>query len=176
MKKKTLKKLKKISQQYQAKNSITSTAQNITKRNNRRAIFLALVILYCSSLILYVTIVYVSENRNNPTEESSIKVDSPLLYEDDQQMFGVASYYDYVLDSGWSSIGHNVCATRDYERFSRVRVTNTDNGKHVDCTVTDYGPDYSVFPERIVDLSSHAFSQIESTKMGIANVSVKQIE
>ena len=89
--------------------------------------------------------------------------------------YGVASYYDYVLDSGWSSVGHYVCATRDFIRYSYVKATNVANGKSVVCKVTDYGPDASIFPERIIDLSSTAFNAISSTKMGIIEVSVEQL-
>ena len=85
---------------------------------------------------------------------------------------GVASYYDYTLDSGWSSLGHNVCATRDWERYSYVRVTNIANGKSIVCKITDYGPEEAIFPERIVDLSSHAFSQIADLKLGVINVTI----
>lgn len=86
---------------------------------------------------------------------------------------GKASYYDYILKTGWSSKGHKVCATRDYKRGSTLRVTNLSNGKTVDCLVTDYGPDVSVHPDRIIDLSSHAFSLLADTKLGIINVSVQ---
>lgn len=89
---------------------------------------------------------------------------------------GVASYYDYTLDSGWSSIGHFVCATRDFERYSCVKATNVANGRSVYCKVTDYGPDESIFPERVIDLSSTSFSAISSTKLGIADVIVEQAE
>jgi len=95
----------------------------------------------------------------------------------DNALYGVASYYDYVLESGWSSVGHYVCATRDFERYSKVLVTNLDNGKFVVARVTDYGPDASIFPERIVDLSSTAFRAIGNTKLGILkNVKVEYYE
>jgi len=86
---------------------------------------------------------------------------------------GKASFYDYVLKSGWSSKGRLVCATRDFPRYSTVKVTNKANGKSVTCKVTDFGPDASVFPDRVVDLSSHAFSQIASLGQGVINVSVE---
>lgn len=89
---------------------------------------------------------------------------------------GVASYYDYVLDSGWSSVGHFVCATRDFDRGSCIEATNVANNQSVYCKVTDYGPDASVFPERVIDLSSTAFSAISDTRLGIANVVVRYTE
>ena len=88
---------------------------------------------------------------------------------------GKASYYDYLLPSGWSSKGHRVCASRNFERGTTIRVTNLDNKKEVDCLVTDYGPDGHLFPERVVDLSSYSFSQIAETKQGVINVSVKKV-
>jgi len=99
---------------------------------------------------------------------SDSKIESPI-----KSQFGVASYYDYILDSGWSSLGHRVCATRDWERYSYIKVTNIDNGLSVVCKVTDYGPDESIFPERIVDLSSFAFSQIAELKLGIINIKIE---
>ena len=89
---------------------------------------------------------------------------------------GGASYYDYVLKSGWSSVGHRVCATRDFVRGSMVRATNVANGKSVDCKVTDYGPSFEVFPDRIIDLSSTAFSMISDKKLGVADVIVEQLD
>jgi len=85
---------------------------------------------------------------------------------------GVASYYDYTLDDGWSSLGHRVCATRNWDRYSYIKVTNVANGKSVVCKVTDYGPEEAIFPERIVDLSSYSFSQIADLKLGIINVTI----
>ena len=87
---------------------------------------------------------------------------------------GIASYYDYKIGD-WSSIGHRVCATRDFIRYSMVKVTNKDNNKSVTCKVLDYGPDESIFPERVVDLSSTAFSIIADRKLGTVNVIVEQL-
>lgn len=87
--------------------------------------------------------------------------------------FGVASYYDYVLDSGWSSKGHRVCAARDWPRGTMLKVKNIENGKEVICKVTDYGPSKEIHPDRIVDLSSFSFSQIENLGRGIVKVSVE---
>lgn len=89
---------------------------------------------------------------------------------------GVASYYDYTLASGWSSKGHYVAASRDFERYSFVRVTNLENGKSVDVKITDYGPDESIYPERIIDLSSTAFSQIASLWAGVVEVRVDSLD
>lgn len=87
----------------------------------------------------------------------------------EQGVKGVASYYDYVLDTGWSSVGHYVCATRDFERYSYVTVTDLDTGKSVNCKVTDYGPDEAIHPDRVVDLSSTAFIALKSSELGVIN-------
>lgn len=89
---------------------------------------------------------------------------------------GKASFYDYILPSGWSSKGHRVCASRDHKRGVIIRVTNVKNGKQVDCLVTDYGPDKKIFPDRVVDLSSHAFAKIADPKLGLAMVTIKEVK
>lgn len=126
--------------------------------------FLILIILLTLFMLTGCSesVVIVDESKGFPIAETKIR-------------YGIASYYDYVLDSGWSSVGHYVCATRDFIRYSYVRATNVANGKSVVCKVTDYGPDASIFPERIIDLSSTAFSAISSTKMGVIEVSVEQL-
>lgn len=90
-----------------------------------------------------------------------------------KRLAGVASYYDYVLDSGWSSKGHHVCATRDFPRYSTVLVRVGD--KATTCKVTDYGPDASVHPERVIDLSSTAFSDLAPLSQGLVDVIVEQL-
>ena len=88
---------------------------------------------------------------------------------------GEASYYDYVLDSGWSSVGHYVCAVRDFEKYSMVKATNMLNGRSVICKVTDYVPDELEFPERIIDLSSTAYKEIADLEVGVIPVRVEYV-
>jgi rare lipoprotein A (peptidoglycan hydrolase) len=88
---------------------------------------------------------------------------------------GKASWYDYVLADGWSSKGHFVCAARHFERSTIVRVTNLENGKAVQCLVTDYGPDEDMHPDRVIDLSSTSFRRIASLKQGIIRVKVEAL-
>lgn len=80
---------------------------------------------------------------------------------------GVASWYDYTLADGWSSVGHYVCASRDFARKTRLRVTDLSTGKQVDCTVTDY----IEHPGRVIDLSSTAFAALKPLKYGL----IKQV-
>lgn len=87
------------------------------------------------------------------------------------RMEGIASWYDYSLSGEQWSRGHNTCATRDFKRYSTLVVTNLDNGKSVECYDNDYGPEIQT--GRLIDLSSHAFSEIASLGRGLANVSVR---
>lgn len=82
-------------------------------------------------------------------------------------IYGVASFYDYELDSGWSSKGHRVCAMRDVPRGTMVKVTDLSTGRSTKCLTTDYGPEKEIFPDRVIDLSSTAFSDIKPLKYGI---------
>jgi len=121
--------------------------------------------------IIIILILFLSSCSSNKEQESNRYF---LPENDDKVLTGVASYYDYTIGD-WSSIGHYVCATRDFIRYSFVEVTNLDNGKSVEVLITDYGPDESTYPDRIIDLSSTAFSTISDSKLGLANVSVKQL-
>ena len=121
--------------------------------------------------IIIILILFLSSCSSNKEQESNRYF---LPENDDKVLTGVASYYDYTIGD-WSSIGHYVCATRDFIRYSFVEVTNLDNGKSVEVLITDYGPDESIHPDRIIDLSSTAFSTISDSKLGLANVSVKQL-
>lgn len=86
---------------------------------------------------------------------------------------GKASYYDYVLKSGWSSKGSDVCAVRDWPRGTYLEVTS--GSKTVICKVTDYGPSKAIHPDRIIDLSSHAFQQLSPLSRGVIPVTVKVV-
>lgn len=88
---------------------------------------------------------------------------------------GIASYYDYKLPSGWSSKGHRVAASRFYKRGTRLLVTNLANGAQIEVVVTDYGPDESIYPERVIDLSSYAFSFLTNPAYGLARVRVEEL-
>jgi len=109
-----------------------------------------------------------------PQELQQEKFQNKLPENKNKVEYGIASYYDYTIGD-WSSVGHYVCATRDFIRYSYVRATNVANGKTVEVCVTDYGPDESIHPDRIIDLSSTAFNTISSTKLGLVDVKVEQL-
>lgn len=87
-----------------------------------------------------------------------------------------ASWYDYQLDGIWWSKDHRTAASRDYPRGSTLKVCNTQNLACVEVYVNDYGPDGAIHPDRAIDLSSYAFSQISDLSLGLANVSIERIK
>lgn len=80
---------------------------------------------------------------------------------------GKASWYKYK--SG------NYAASPDFPKGSKIRVYNTDNGKFVDVTINDYGPDRRIHPDRVIDLEKNAFAKISSLGSGIANVRIEPL-
>ena len=56
-----------------------------------------------------------------------------------------------------------------------IEVINVENGKRVEVLINDYGPEYEVHPDRALDLSSFAFSQIADLQTGIAKVEYREI-
>jgi hypothetical protein len=133
-------------------------------------IFLATIVI-----IILGCLAVLSDNREDTSYDVEIsQIEANFEPESD---IGVASYYDYCLDSGWCSIGHRVCATRHQEwRYKMIKVTNLENGEWVICKQTDHGPDKNLHPDRIVDLSSYAFSLISDTKLGLFNAKIELVE
>jgi rare lipoprotein A len=145
---------------------------------NKKTSKYSLTILVIISLILGAIIYnlghFFEETNNVPQIEYKTQIQAPVY--SGKVLEGVASFYDYYLEEyDWSSIGHFVCATRDFERYSYVEVTNLDNGFMVKCLVTDHGPNKEIHPDRIIDLSSTSFKALGNIKLGLLNVRVKQL-
>jgi len=81
---------------------------------------------------------------------------------------GQASWYAYK--------GGNFAASPDFPKGSRLRVTNLANGKFIDVTVNDYGPNRLRLPNRVIDLDKQAFKKIASLGAGLVNVKVEPLE
>jgi D-alanyl-D-alanine endopeptidase (penicillin-binding protein 7) len=81
---------------------------------------------------------------------------------------GKASWYSYKKGL--------FTASPDFAKGSILRVYNLDNGKFVDVTVNDYGPERNAHPDRVVDLDKVAFKKIASTGAGTANVRIEIIK
>lgn len=82
--------------------------------------------------------------------------------------YGVASYYFHRRYPGELIAAHPY-----YKMQSKVKVTDLENGKSVIVTVVDRGPNQTVHPDRVIDLSTTAFRQIASTRQGTAQVKVE---
>lgn len=80
---------------------------------------------------------------------------------------GQASWYAYK--------GGMFAASPDYAKGSVLRVHNLDNGKFVDVTVNDYGPNRALHPNRVIDLDKQAFQKIASLSEGLTNVKVEPL-
>lgn len=91
-----------------------------------------------------------------------------VMSETGKMSLGKASWYKYK--NGFFA------ASPDYEKGSILRVYNTKNGKYVDVTVNDYGPDRAKHPDRVVDLDLVAFKKIASPADGIISVRVEPIK
>lgn len=72
---------------------------------------------------------------------------------------GQASWYGYR--------GCDCAASPDYPKDSLLRVINLANDKSVIVKVNDYGPDRSLYPERVIDLDKVAFQRLAPVRQGI---------
>jgi len=66
-------------------------------------------------------------------------------------------------------------ASPDYPKGSVLKVTNLSNGKTIEVTVNDFGPDRNINPDRVIDLDFVSFSALASTGAGIIDVRVEPI-
>ena len=87
--------------------------------------------------------------------------------------------YDNILLSGKASWyaykGGDFAASPDFPKGSVLRVKNTENGKTVDITVNDWGPDRKVHLDRAIDLDKVAFSKIADLGDGIIAVEIEPL-
>ncbi|MDA3802392.1 MAG: serine hydrolase [Patescibacteria group bacterium] len=90
-----------------------------------------------------------------------------LMNEDEIMNRGKASWYKYKNGL--------FAASPDYPKSSILKVTNLDNNKSVEVEINDYGPDRSIFPDRVIDLDYVAFSEIASPSSGIIDVKVEVV-
>jgi D-alanyl-D-alanine endopeptidase (penicillin-binding protein 7) len=88
-----------------------------------------------------------------------------ILSTDEVMTVGKASWYRFR--------GGLFAASPDFKAGTILKVTNLDNGRTVNVTVNDYGPDRSLFPDRVIDLDAVAFAKIAFTRDGIINVKIE---
>ncbi len=90
-----------------------------------------------------------------------------ILYNDKVDLEGEASWYAFK--------GGDFAASADFPRGSKIRVYNIENNKYVDVTINDYGPNRTLFPNRIIDLDRAAFNKIASPGAGLINIRLEPL-
>ncbi|MFH0951451.1 MAG: RlpA-like double-psi beta-barrel domain-containing protein [bacterium] len=80
---------------------------------------------------------------------------------------GQASWYAYK--------NCNCAASPDFAKGSVIRVTNKANGRSVDVTINDWGPERNKHPERAIDLDKIAFAKIASLRDGVIDVQLQPL-
>jgi len=91
-----------------------------------------------------------------------------ILSNHDILTVGTASWYKYK--------NGNFAASPDFKKGSVLRVTNLANGKFIDVTVNDFGPERSKHPDRVVDLDKVAFQKIASTRDGLIKIKISPLK
>lgn len=138
---------------------------------------------YNSSDNYYKAAYFFDKNKNvwkplptvdNPSLKK-VKVQVPFSYvrlavfsNQDILTVGKASWYSYKKGL--------YAASPDFGKGSVLRVYNIANGKHVDVTINDYGPNRSLHPDRVVDLDKVAFSKIASAKEGTIKIRIEVVK
>lgn len=93
---------------------------------------------------------------------------------------GIASFYGNELRGSPQANGELfnpdklTAASWHYPLGTKLRVTNTANGRTVLCTVTDRGPAKRL--KRIIDLSRAAYQSIDKLDHGLCSVQVEKIK
>lgn len=78
---------------------------------------------------------------------------------------GTASWYKYKNGL--------FAASPDFLKGSVLIVTNLDNGKKVEVTVNDWGPERDKHPDRVIDLDKVAFQKLAPLGAGLIRVKVE---
>jgi len=85
----------------------------------------------------------------------------------DRELSGNASWYVHPKYPG-----EFIAASTDFPFGAKLKVIAINSGKEVIVTVKDYGPDKTLHPDRVVDLSKEAFSVLAPTGAGVIPVKV----
>jgi rare lipoprotein A len=92
---------------------------------------------------------------------------------------GIAAFYGRNMDGHKTACGTTYVATelttahRTLPCGTKVRITNTTNGKSVEATVNDRGP---TSRKRIVDVSRAVAEQLDFVKQGTTTVEVEVVK
>lgn len=91
-----------------------------------------------------------------------------LLDHEDYMTVGNASWYKYK--------NGDFAASPDFLKGSILRVTNLANGKFVDVTINDFGPERDKHPDRVIDLDKVAFEKIAPLSAGLVKVKISPLK
>ncbi len=91
-----------------------------------------------------------------------------ILSNPDILTVGTASWYKYKNGL--------FAASPDFKKGSVLRVTNLDNGKSVEVTINDFGPERGKHPDRVIDLDKVAFQKIASVSAGLIKIKVEPLK
>lgn len=91
-----------------------------------------------------------------------------ILSNPDILTVGTASWYKYK--------NGDFAASPDFKKGSVLRVTNLANGKFVDVTINDFGPERAKHPDRVIDLDKVAFQKIASTRDGLIKIKIEPLK
>ncbi len=85
---------------------------------------------------------------------------------------GEASWYARGLKNPYAF----TAASTEFERGTRLLVTDPGTKKSVEVVINDYGPNADAYPERIIDLSMGAFAELAPLGLGIIFVEIEEIK
>lgn len=116
------------------------------------------------------------------TQSATFKGTSILYSHQASSMIAFAPVYcSGIMRTGtasWYKYKNCLCAASpDVPKGTQLKVSRQDDpSRSVIVTVNDYGPDRSLFPERVIDLDYPAFSAIGNPRGGVLDVTVEQVE
>lgn len=110
-----------------------------------------------------------------PTQQLELnnKIEEVKHHTNSRSQRGVASYYSNYYNGRRTASGSifsnssNQCAHRTLRFGTIVTIKNLSNGRTTTCVVRDRMPYY---PDRVIDLSSRTFSELDSLERGLINV------
>ncbi len=86
-----------------------------------------------------------------------------------------------IVKAGWYARGLKnplamTVASRDYPRGTRLMLRVNPNFPWVPVTVSDFGPDKKIFPDRELDVSLGVARKLGMVKSGVAFVEIKEVQ
>jgi D-alanyl-D-alanine endopeptidase (penicillin-binding protein 7) len=82
-----------------------------------------------------------------------------------------------VGDASWYKYKNGLfAASPDFAKGTVLRVYNLENGKSVDVTINDFGPERDKHPTRVIDLDKVAFQKIASTGAGLVSIRIETLK